>query len=253
MAWPVHSQATPPRVSAEHPGGVGERVGVAPACSRAGTRTSLSAISACHTARLPILPVITVDGSNPGVPFSHQVAADVPVVAARPDDGHVGERRVADPPLGAVEHVLVAVAAGASSPARPSLTRGRARSGRRRRSSPACAIGGSQRALLLLAAEQVDRAHRQPGVHARRTCSRCRRRETARGRSTPAQTGQPRAAVSLDGGAGDPELGELGHQLERELGPLPVLVDDRQHLVIGERRTRSRTASSSSESVSSSR
>ena len=39
------------------------------AASSGGMRTSLSAISACHTARLPILPVITVPGSKPGVPF----------------------------------------------------------------------------------------------------------------------------------------------------------------------------------------
>ena len=31
-------------------------------------RTSVNVISACHTARFPILPVITVAGSNPGVP-----------------------------------------------------------------------------------------------------------------------------------------------------------------------------------------
>jgi hypothetical protein len=33
-------------------------------------RTPSSEISACHTARLPILPPITVDGSKPGVSFS---------------------------------------------------------------------------------------------------------------------------------------------------------------------------------------
>ena len=31
-----------------------------------------------------------------------------------------------------------------------------------------------------------------------------------------------------------PELGDLRHQLERELGPVPVVVDDREHLGVDE-------------------
>src|SRR3712207_3882814 len=42
------------------------------------------------------------------------------------------------------------------------------------------------------------------------------------------------AAVALDGAAGDAELGELGHQLEGELGALPVVVDPRGDLLLAE-------------------
>jgi hypothetical protein len=45
---------------------------------------------------------------------------------------------------------------------------------------------------------------------------------------------EARAAVSLDGPAGHAQLSQLGHQLEGELGPLPVIVDDRQHLLVAE-------------------
>jgi hypothetical protein len=45
----------------------------------------------------------------------------------------------------------------------------------------------------------------------------------------------PRTAVALDGPARDVQLRDLGHQLERELGLLPVLVDDRDDLGVRER------------------
>src|SRR5450755_2301295 len=76
----------------------------------AGTRTSVSEISACQTARLPILPPITVEGSKARRPLLDQVGADIAGVVAGPDDDHVGEGRVADPALGAVQDEVLAVA-----------------------------------------------------------------------------------------------------------------------------------------------
>ena len=159
-----------------------------------------SSMSACQTARSAVLPVITV-ASKPGRALLDQVAADVAVLVARPDDHHVGDRRVADPALAAVEHVLVAVAARAASRAGPRPSRGRARSARTRRSPPGRAIAGSQRSLLLLGAEQRDRLHGQVGVDAEE------RADAAVG-ARPLHAHQPGrggahagAAVALDGAA----------------------------------------------------
>lgn len=44
----------------------------------------------------------------------------------------------------------------------------------------------------------------------------------------------PRAAVALDGGADDAQLGQPGQQLPGKLRLLPVRVNDRQHLLLGE-------------------
>ena len=82
--------------------------------------------------------------------------------------------------------------------------------------------------------ELVDRLHRQPDVHGEE------RRDAA---VDPAEliSQQARAdgrhrcrAVARHGVADDVQRGELGHQLERELAPLPVRVDDRQYLGFGE-------------------
>ena len=64
--------------------------------SRPGTRTPSSVISACHTARSAVLPVMTV-GVEARRALLDEVAADVAVLAARPDDHDVGDRGVADP------------------------------------------------------------------------------------------------------------------------------------------------------------
>jgi hypothetical protein len=40
--------------------------------------------------------------------------------------------------------------------------------------------------------------------------------------------------VTLDRGARNLQLGKLSDQPERKLGPLPVFVDHREHVVIGE-------------------
>ena len=94
-----------------------------------------------------------------------EVAADLAVLAARPDDRDVGERRVADPLLGAVEDELVAVAAGArlqrdgvGAMVGLGQAEGADRLQRRHARQPALA--------LLLGAEQVDGLHGEVRVHA---------------------------------------------------------------------------------------
>jgi len=48
------------------------------------------------------------------------------------------------------------------------------------------------------------------------------------------EVAHPRAAVTLYGGPGDVEFGDLGDQLERKFGLLPILVYDRDDLPVGE-------------------
>ena len=94
-----------------------------------------------------------------------EVAADLAVLAARPEHDDVGDRAVADPALGAVEDVLVAIAHGRG------LQQQRVRAvlglGERESSDR---IDLCQRReplrLLLLRAEQLDRSHDQTGLHA---------------------------------------------------------------------------------------
>src|SRR5437764_415244 len=42
----------------------------------------------------------------------------------------------------------------------------------------------------------------------------------------------PGAAVAFDGATHDVQPGELGDNLERELGPLPILADDQDDLLL---------------------
>jgi hypothetical protein len=96
--------------------------------------------------------------------FGHEVAADVALLVARPDHGYLGDRGVADPPLGAVENVLVALTPGGG------LQRHRVRA--------VLGLGQAERAdllepghrrkppgFLLVAAEEIDRPHRKSGMH----------------------------------------------------------------------------------------
>ena len=103
---------------------------------------------------------------EPGSTAFDQEALDLVILGVpRPDHDDVGHPPVADPLLGTVDHVLVALAAG----------RGLQRHGVR----PMIWLGQRERAesltpghrrqpalLLLLAAEHSDRAHRQPGLNA---------------------------------------------------------------------------------------
>src|SRR5260370_13556000 len=84
---------------------------------------------------------------------------------AGPDDHDVGEARVADPALGSVEDPAAAVAAGAGL--EPDRVRSVPGFGERERADQP--QGGHLREpalLLFLVAQQRDRAHREPGLHA---------------------------------------------------------------------------------------
>ena len=95
----------------QHASGVLERVGFRAAGSRSGTRTPSSWMFACQTARRAL-----------ALDHRRRVARRVRLNEERlhlavlerpgPDDHHVGDRSVADPALGAVEHPFVAVPPG---------------------------------------------------------------------------------------------------------------------------------------------
>ena len=131
----------------------------------AGTRTSCSSMSACQTARSAVLPVITVRVEARRA-LLDQVAADVAVLVARPDDHHVGDRRVADPAL-ARRRARTRRRRGARCVS--SWTASEPWSGSVSANAPICVEVGHRRQpalLLLLGAEHRDRLHREVGVHA---------------------------------------------------------------------------------------
>ena len=78
--------------------------------AESGTRTSSSVISPVLDARSDILCLIS-RAVKPGVSVGTAKPA-TPSVGTRPDHRHVGDRRVGDPHLAAVEHPVGAVAAG---------------------------------------------------------------------------------------------------------------------------------------------
>ncbi len=162
-----------------------------------------------------------------------QEAPDPAVLVPRPNHHHVGEAAVADPPLGSVQHVAVAVL--------PSARRQRDRIG------AVIGLGQGERAelfqprhprqpplLLLLGAEQRDRLHRQPGLdpeeraEAAVAAVELHVQEPGRGRV------EAGAAVAVDVVADDPELAEAADQRPGHLGTLPVAADHRQHLIVYE-------------------
>ena len=106
------------------------------------------------------------DGLEAGRVLLHEETLDLAVlVGARPHDDDIGDRAVADPPLRAVEHPCVAVAARAGlqrDGVRPVLGLGQ----RERPDRFQPRHGGQPARLLLLGAEEVDRLHRQSGLDA---------------------------------------------------------------------------------------
>ena len=154
---------------------------------------------------------------------------------ARPDDRDVAPRRVADPPLLAVEDPGVALAlrrrrqtaAGARNP--PA-----ARSGRSSRSFP-CAPSAAATSASAPPTREVDRAHRQTVVDAEEGRERRRRRAPSPSRPGRTASGFRRGSRSPCMPR-PPMFSSLKgrQQLERERVFDPVLVDDRRDLGLHE-------------------
>ena len=143
-------------------------------------------------------------------------------------------RRVADPALAAVEHPLVAVGAharlevhgvGAVLGLGQRERADRVQVGHRRQ--PAL--------LLLLGAEHRDRLHREVRVHAVERAHAAVRARPLHAHEAGGGRAHPRAAVAVDRPARHLQRRDLRDQLERELRPLPVAVDDRRDLLLAER------------------
>ena len=156
--------------------------------------------------------------------------AHVAVVVARQHDDQVAYRAVADPPLGAVEDPVVAVAAGRRLEADD--VRAVRRLGQADRPEHLDAGHAGQPALaLLLRAEVVDRGHREPGV------------DRVEGRDRPVAAGQlgahhplgqrghPGAPVPVERGPRDPGGRIPGQDLGREARLVPPGGGVRRHLL----------------------
>ena len=87
---------------------------------------------------------------------------------------------------------------------------------------------------LLVGAEQVDRAHRQAGLHAEERAEAAVAAVDLHVHEAPGERAHPRAAVALDVVADQAELAEAPEQRPGRLRALPVLVDRRQHLLVDE-------------------
>ncbi len=156
------------------------------------------------------------------------------VDVARPDDGQVGESRIADPALLSVQDPFVAAAlrGGGKSARRPRADLGLGQPegadlfGARHRRQPTLP--------LLAGAAQVDRSHREAAVHAmegrdRAVDAREFQHDQAVGDRAPA-----RASEALVRRAGDAERAVGADELERKFRAAPIVVDDRGDLLLGE-------------------
>ena len=128
-----------------------------------------------------------------------------------------------------------------SSPSRrtrvSSATESEPWSGSVRANAPVCstrAMPGQPALALLLGAEQVDRSHRQAGLHAEERAEAAVAAVDLHVDEAPGERAHPRAAVALDAVADQAELAEAAEQRPRRLGALPVVVDHRKHLLVDE-------------------
>ena len=152
---------------------------------------------------------------------------------AGPDDDEVGEGGVADPTLLPVQDPTVPVAAG-----RGLEHHGvRAVVGLRQAPGPDLLHPRHLRQpapLLLLGTADGHGPHREPGMDPEERVQAPVTPRHLYGDEPRRDLAHARTSVLLDGGARDVQLGDLGHQLERELGLLPVVVYDRDDLGVGE-------------------
>ena len=172
-------------------------------------------------------------GLDAGRVLLDDVGADVALPVARPHDHEVGEHGVADPALLAVEDVAVAEVA------RPGLEDDGV--------AAVVGLGEGERAdllelrhrgepavLLLLRPEHRDRVHGEAGVDAVEGAHRAVAARELHRHEAGGERAEPGHAVALVGAAADVQLGEGGDELERELRPLPVAVDDGADLLVAE-------------------
>src|SRR5918997_588707 len=156
------------------------------------------------------------------------------VLGSGPDHDHVGEGGVADPALLPVQDVAAVSGGG----------------GRREGAgvAPGAGLGegegpdllapghrGQPLLLLLLAPELVDRSHREPALDVQESRQASRPARHLR-YGQPVGHVVPAGAIVLlpEAAARDAQLAEGGHELERELGPVPVLGGGRDHLPVHE-------------------
>ena len=200
-----------------------------PRAPRARARRRGGCRPARSRARRPCPP--SSSASKPGVSFSTRKPLTWPSSCrARPHDDDVGDRAVADPALGAVEHPVVAVAA------RAGLERDGVRAvlglGQRERADRLQPRHRRQPALLLLlGAEQVDRLHRQPRLDAEERAEAAVAAVQLHVHQAARERAHARAAVALR----CPRRSRPSSASRRISGHgssarLPVLVDRRQHL-----------------------
>ncbi len=162
-----------------------------------------------------------VGGESRGV-GGHQEPPDA-VIGLRPDRGHVGEVAVGDPHLGAVEHPVGTVTAGAGAHARGVGTEvglGQAEATDRLPGRQP----GQPFVLLFLGSIAVDREHRQRALHGDETAEPAVAGFQLHTRQAVADGVGAGAAVTLKVHAEHAELAELLGQLPGQRGrfePLP--------------------------------
>src|SRR5215212_9709414 len=152
---------------------------------------------------------------------------------AGPDDDEVGEGGVADPTLLAVQDPSVPVAPGCC------FQHHGVGAVIRLRQAPGPYLLhprhlGQPPPLLLLGPEDGHGPHREPGMDAEERVKAPVPPRHLDGDEPGSDLAHAGTAVLLDGGARYVQSRNLGHELERELGLLPVLVYDRDDLGVGE-------------------
>ena len=159
----------------------------------------------------------------------HDESTDLAVVVAGPDDHHVGDGAVADPPLLPVQHPLVTL------PARPGFQRnhvgavlgfgqGKGAEGFTGR-HPRQILG-----LLLFGAEHRDGRHREPGMYGVQGGDAAIAAGQFGGDHTFGEKRHPGATVPDDRGAGNAEPPIALGQFDRELCAFPITGSGRCHL-----------------------
>ena len=190
-------------------------------------------MSACHTARSDDLAGdhARVVALRRGLDDEAEDLARVGVPG--PHDHDVGDRRVADPALDAVEDPVVAVAAGGGLQ-RDGVGSVIGLGERERPDRVQCGHRRQPALLLLLRAAHRDRLHGQPGVHAEEGAQRPVAAVQLHVDEPAGHGAHAGGAVAVDVLADDLQLGQPPEQVPGQLGLLPVVADVGQHLLVDE-------------------